>query len=289
MGLFGEEYLNRPVLRAEIEKVQNVFYTQGFNTIVRSSICLKSDFIYVPFPNQMNKIYYVLSHLAKRDNALVDLDGSYFIRYDFREIDKLSLVSAIIGDKLTYYQVRLKKPRLWEHLVLNHKFYATADRLMLLFQRYGTAPSVFYADPIIKLREQINDFRRYQQVQIDDVYRMCLHNGDVKVKWHSEYDLYSLVLEIFPNSVFQYSPPWLHPQSLDIYIDEIKTAIEYQGAQHYEPIDFFGGIESFERTVARDDKKKKLCISNGVKLYYWKYDVAITKDNLIEMLRDLED
>ena len=229
----------------------------------------------------------MVSHLAKADDALVDLDGTYFIRYDYREIDKLSLLSTALGDKVCYNSTPLTYPLLWEHLALNHNIYATANRLRSLFDTYGRSPSVFYATPIVKLRQHINDFRKYQQGRIDDVYRMCLSEGEVNIKWNSEYHLYELVLELFPNAVFQYSPQWLSPQSLDIYIDEIKTAIEYQGVQHYEPIEFFGGIKSFEQTVARDDKKKKLCISNGVRLYYWKYDVAITRDNLLAMLEGL--
>ena len=286
MSLFGEEYLNHPRLRAEIEKIQNLFDNQHFDTVVRSRICLKSNFITVPLPNQIDKMYYVLFHLAKNDDSLVELDGTYYLRYDFRDMDKLSFVSAAIGDKVVYDNRPLQYPLLREHLVLNHKIYAVADRLMLLFDRYGKSPSVFYANPIVELRQQVNDFRHHQQVQIDEVYRMCLRDGEVDVKWHSEYNLYKLVLELFPNAIFQHSPEWLSPQSLDIYIDEIKTAIEYQGQQHYEPIEYFGGTKGFEKIVARDDKKKKRCLSNGVKIYYWKYDIAITKENLIAMLED---
>lgn len=284
MSLFGEEYLNHAGLRADIEKIQKLFDKQKFNKIKRSSICRKSNLITIPIPNQINKMYYVLCYLAKTDNALVEVDGVKSIGYDFREIDKLIFLSSVIGDKVCYYPTSLKYPLIWEHLALNHRIYATATRLSSLFEKYGKSPSVFYANPIVNLRQQVNEFRRSQQIQIDDMYRMCFREGNVKVKWNSEYNLYKLVLELFPNAVFQYSPQWLHPQSFDIYIDEIKTAIEYQGQQHYGPIDFFGGIESFEKTVARDDKKKKLCISKGIKLYYWKYDIPITKENLIAML-----
>ena len=286
MSLFGEEYLNHPILKAEIEKIQNLFNNQHFDTVVRSRICSTFDFIYVPLPKQINKMYYVLSHLGKIDNSLVDLGGTYNLRYDFRDIDKLSLLSTAIGDKVDYNNRPLQYTLLWEHLVLNHKIYALADALMLLFRRYGKSPSVFYANPIVELRQQVNDFRHHQQVQIDEIYRICLREGEVDVKWYSEYNLYKLVLEVFPNAIFQYSPEWLYPQSLDIYIDEIKTAIEYQGQQHYKPIEHFGGTKGFGKTVSRDDKKKKRCLSNGVKICYWKYDIAITKENLIAMLED---
>jgi hypothetical protein len=46
------------------------------------------------------------------------------------------------------------------------------------------------------------------------------------------------------------------------------VAIEFQGIQHKKAVDFFGGELAFERTKSRDEKKKKLCFTNGVSLIY---------------------
>ena len=73
MSLFGEEYLNHTILRNEIEGIQKLVDNQPFDTIVRSSICRKSDLITVPIPNRIDKMYYVLCHLAKADNAFADI------------------------------------------------------------------------------------------------------------------------------------------------------------------------------------------------------------------------
>lgn len=61
---------------------------------------------------------------------------------------------------------------------------------------------------------------------------------------------------------------WLGRQSIDIYIANKRVAIEFQGIQHKKAIDFFGGELAFERTKSRDEKKKKLCFTNGVSLIY---------------------
>ena len=72
---------------------------------------------------------------------------------------------------------------------------------------------------------------------------------------------------------------WLGKQSLDFYLPEYSLAIECQGIQHYKPVDFGGkgaivANEEFLLTVKRDNKKKKLCEENGIKILY------INNDNL---------
>ena len=56
--------------------------------------------------------------------------------------------------------------------------------------------------------------------------------------------------------------------SYDIFITGLNVAIEYQGKQHFEPIEFFGGEESYRKTVERDKLKKQLSEEFGVKLAY---------------------
>lgn len=62
------------------------------------------------------------------------------------------------------------------------------------------------------------------------------------------------------------SPIWLGRQHLDIYFPNENIGIEYQGIQHYKPIDFFGGTAGYEKTKERDSRKRLLCIENNCKL-----------------------
>ena len=51
--------------------------------------------------------------------------------------------------------------------------------------------------------------------------------------------------------------------------------IEFQGVQHYEPIDFFGGEEGHRDRMNRDTIKREFCLDNSIKLLeipYWKID-----------------
>lgn len=89
-----------------------------------------------------------------------------------------------------------------------------------------------------------------------------------------QYKIYSWLKTEFPKQVWkwEYSPTWLKPQVFDIYCDELQLAIEYNGRQHYEPVDVFGGKEEFQKTIERDKLKSIKCSSNNCNLYIIKYD-----------------
>ena len=63
-----------------------------------------------------------------------------------------------------------------------------------------------------------------------------------------------------------------------IYICGLKTAIEYQGKQHFEPVEYFGGKENFQAQQARDKLKAEKSKENGVKLVYINYWEDITPE-----------
>lgn len=68
--------------------------------------------------------------------------------------------------------------------------------------------------------------------------------------------------------ISQYRANWLGRQSLDIYIEELRVGLEYQGEQHWKPVDFFGGQAALKKTKNRDRAKREKCRLNGCKLIY---------------------
>lgn len=104
-------------------------------------------------------------------------------------------------------------------------------------------------------------------------------------KWKSEQQVYSLVRYEFPDAIYQYHTSWLGKQSLDVFIPSLSVGIEYQGVQHYEPVEIFGGEEGFRGVVERDERKLRLCAENGIRLIYWKYDEQINSDLLHEKMK----
>lgn len=58
-------------------------------------------------------------------------------------------------------------------------------------------------------------------------------------------------------------------------LNELLGLIEFDGKQHYEPIEWFGGEEGFELTKQRDEIKNKYCQENSINLLripYWECD-----------------
>ena len=60
---------------------------------------------------------------------------------------------------------------------------------------------------------------------------------------------------------------------LDFYLPSFNLAIEYDGKQHYVPVDYFGGEEGFKKIQDRDRKKDKYCKERGIKLIRIPYTI----------------
>lgn len=71
-----------------------------------------------------------------------------------------------------------------------------------------------------------------------------------------------------------YNPITHQYLELDCYNDELKLAIEYQGAQHYKYCKFFHkNIESFRNQQYRDELKRIYCKQLGITLIEVPYTV----------------
>lgn len=104
--------------------------------------------------------------------------------------------------------------------------------------------------------------------------------------WVSETRLFRALEGAFPQTiVIQHGTPrWLGRQHLDVWFPHWNVAVEYHGAQHFRPVEFFGGQEAFEETIKRDQRKQDLCRVNNVKLF------VVTEDDshetVIKMVRE---
>lgn len=123
-----------------------------------------------------------------------------------------------------------------------------------------------YNREIFQTRETFEAFLRSAFLFLEEKYE----EAKSQQRWKTEEKLATAIKSLFGKEHIQQhaSPIWLSPQHLDIYLPECKLAIEYMGKQHYEPVDFFGGQEAFEATVARDQHKKQLCERMGINLIY---------------------
>lgn len=92
--------------------------------------------------------------------------------------------------------------------------------------------------------------------------------------------VYEKLKETFTDTsiLWEYSPQWLGLQRFDIYFPEYNIAVEYDGIQHYKPIEFFGGKEKFELVQKRDKLKENKVLANKCILFRLKY--SYTKEDL---------
>jgi len=97
-------------------------------------------------------------------------------------------------------------------------------------------------------------------------YRISIGAKKIGESWISETELYYKLKKHFKKiEVIQHGRPnWLGRQHFDVWMPSIKVAIEFQGKQHDEPIEFFGGEKSFNENKKRDKQKKEKCLENKV-------------------------
>ena len=74
---------------------------------------------------------------------------------------------------------------------------------------------------------------------------------------------------------------------IDFYIPEYNTFIEYQGRQHYIPIEYFGGELKFNNyQIPRDNYIRTYCKENNIKLIEIKYD--LTSDEIKDIIKNIK-
>ena len=123
----------------------------------------------------------------------------------------------------------------------------------------------------------------------EDEYRESCGLPKIGEGWIGETELYYFIKEFLPKCtvVHHARPKWLAPQHLDILIQDYNIAIEYQGEQHFRPIERFGGEEAYQNNVKRDAIKRKKCEANGCELVYFDktHDQEYVKTAIRKLIR----
>ena len=66
----------------------------------------------------------------------------------------------------------------------------------------------------------------------------------------------------------------------DFYLPDYNLCIEYDGKQHYESVEYWGGEKEFKNIQIRDKIKNKYCKDNNIKLVRIKYN-----ENILDKLK----
>lgn len=115
---------------------------------------------------------------------------------------------------------------------------------------------------------------------IENEVRVKFGFKKVGESWANETLLYQLISEIFPEKkvLHHYRPEFLEFLELDIFIPSLNIGIEYQGIQHFKPIEYWGGKDSLEQVIKRDKMKKRLCVENKIKLILFYYYEELSRE-----------
>ena len=75
---------------------------------------------------------------------------------------------------------------------------------------------------------------------------------------------------------------------MDFYIDKYNTCIEFDGKQHYEPVEYFGGVRQLELTQKRDEIKNDYCVKNSIKLVRINYKQMRNVPKILDQYFDIK-
>lgn len=164
-----------------------------------------------------------------------------------------------------------------------HLCTGTPSSLLYCSPMYGSAIKVRYGAYIEKFAIAENLSARDAENRIRDI----LGVPRIGEGWISETQLFRLVRLFFADYevVREARTDWLGNQRLDIFIPTLSLAIEYQGEQHFQPVELFGGKAGFCEAQLRDKRKRQLCKENGVKLVYFTYKQELSVERIEKRLR----
>lgn len=179
----------------------------------------------------------------------------------------------------------------WPHRVLEllasptyvdgicHLCISKADGPEAAALRYGDDVQEFEASYIVQLSVGLDLDHRTARAEVQQLLGLS--------RWKSEAQLFQIVKTLLPETAVlrEASPSWLGRQRLDIFVPDLKLAIEYQGIQHFKAVPAFGGEDGLRRAAERDIEKKRLCNENGIVLIYVLHTDAITPASLKQRLR----
>ncbi len=153
-------------------------------------------------------------------------------------------------------------------------FYDYVQRLSQLMSKNDE-----FGDELSKLQHEF-------QNALENSVREQLGYPKIGDAWVSETILYHIVEEIYPNIeiIRHHRPQWLNGLELDIYIPSKKLAFEYQGIQHFQAVEHWGGQEKLKIQKEHDIRKKQICEEKGICLICINYDEELTNDYIVKKI-----
>lgn len=177
-----------------------------------------------------------------------------------------------------------------DHSINTNKQLETACPVLQIIKNTEDTVSRNYKEEIVVNSDVYQNFleaKKNLNLWIAEIYKQAYEqykSARSYCMWKSEYRLFKFVNLLYPDAIYQYRPNWLAGQSLDIFIPQENCAIEYQGRQHYQALDYFGGESGYAYRHEMDCIKKERCEQNGILLLEWSYTERILFSAVIGFL-----
>lgn len=231
---------------------------------------------------KFNKAFYCAAKLADdaMDVQTNQEQSQYYVTFAGDQIEEIELMSFAIYNPERDRDIQIRR-YLSEW---SYNFYTIGyinDFFNSFREKYGYS-SVVINSVLLKIIKNIE--KRFRN-KLNSIYSQMASERRIQTKWGNEYRLFVLISNFVDEAIYQYHTEWLGNQSFDIFLPFQNIAIEYQGQQHYEAIEVFGGEEGLRNTRERDQRKKELCKQNGVTLLEWSYKQKVNKETVINFLQ----
>lgn len=130
-----------------------------------------------------------------------------------------------------------------------------------------------------KIRRDVERF-------VEDATRAEFGVVPIGEKWISESLLAKIVGQIFEGEelIRHLRPDWLDGLELDIWLPGLRLALEYQGQQHFHPIEAWGGDDALADLKERDRRKAEMCSLLGIRLIAIAYTEPLTEAHISSRL-----
>lgn len=196
-------------------------------------------------------------------------------------------ISRIFGNFTNLYKALNIKPNI--HINVTKE--QVIDDVMKIYHKYGCISSNIYRKN-----------GEYVQSTIDKLFGSWTHLMDILDIDKHQHSLFSNGEEFIYNTFKQHNInfkseftfEWLvsdtgYNMFLDFYLPDKQIAIEYDGKQHYQYVEYIHRTkENFEKALLRDVLKEQLLKEHNIKLIRIKYDTPLGDDLMWYLLNIAE-
>lgn len=136
---------------------------------------------------------------------------------------------------------------------------------------------------------EVGKLKRRLEGSVENIVRKEFGFRKIGEGWIGETLLYQTICRLFPNEEIlrHHRPEWLCGLELDIFLPKLRLGVEYQGQQHFQPVEVWGGETALRELQERDRRKRRLCEEAEILLLEVDYTEAILEDHVRRRLEDV--